>query len=92
MSSLKTPADIVKFPPVWIPPEFQWQNYVEIFGISRIPVTTWAWNSLIIVVLGTAGTVITASLVAYSLARFDYRGRNLLFMVTLATLMIPADK
>lgn len=91
MSSLKTPADIVKFPPVWIPPVFQWQNYVEIFGISRIPVTTWARNSLIIVVLGTAGTVITASLVAYSFARFEYRGRNFLFLVTLATLMIPAQ-
>jgi multiple sugar transport system permease protein len=91
MSSLKTPADIVKFPPVWIPSEFQWINYVEIFGISRIPVTTWALNSLIIVVLGTIGTVITASLVAYSFARFDYRGRNFLFMVTLATLMIPAQ-
>src|SRR3954468_21623629 len=57
MSSLKTPSDIVKFPPVWIPPVFQWQNYVKIFGISRIPVTVWAWNSLLIVVLGTVGTV-----------------------------------
>jgi multiple sugar transport system permease protein len=91
MSSLKTPADIVKFPPVWIPPEFQWGNYVRIFGISRIPVTTWAWNSLVIVVLGTTGTVITASLVAYSFARFEYRGRNALFLITLATLMIPAQ-
>lgn len=91
MSSLKTPAEIVRFPPVWIPSEFQWGNYVRIFGISRIPVTTWAMNSLIVVVLGTIGTVITASLVAYSFARFEYRGRNLLFMITLATLMIPAQ-
>jgi multiple sugar transport system permease protein len=91
MSSLKTPAEIVRFPPVWVPAEFQWENYVRIFGISRIPVTTWAWNSLIIVVLGTVGTVITASLVAYSFARFDYRGRDFLFMVTLATMMIPAQ-
>jgi len=91
MSSLKTPADIVKFPPVWIPPVFQWQNYVKIFGISRIPATIWAWNSLVIVVLGTAGTVITASLVAYSFARFEYRGRDTLFLITLGTLMIPAQ-
>jgi multiple sugar transport system permease protein len=91
MSSLKTPAEIVKFPPVWIPADPQWQNYVTIFGISRIPVTTWALNSLIIVVLGTTGTVITASLVAYSFARFEYRGRDTLFLITLATLMIPAQ-
>jgi multiple sugar transport system permease protein len=91
MSSLKTPADLFRFPPTWIPEEFQWVNYVNVLGISRIPVTRWAWNSLIIVVLGTTGTVITASLVAYSFARFEYRGRNLLFLLTLATMMIPAQ-
>lgn len=91
MGSLKTPADLAKFPPVWIPPDIQWVNYVKIFGISRIPVTTWALNSFIVVVLGTTGTVITASLVAYSFARFEYRGRDTLFMITLATLMIPAQ-
>jgi multiple sugar transport system permease protein len=91
MSSLKTPADLFRFPPTWIPESFQWVNYINVFGISRIPVTTWAWNSLIVVVLGTSGTVITASLVAYSFARFDYRGRDFLFMVTLATMMIPAQ-
>jgi len=91
MSSLKTAPEIVKFPPVWIPADFQWQNYVKIFGISRIPVTTWAWNSFVIVVLGTSGTVISAALVAYSFARFEYRGRDTLFLITLATLMIPAQ-
>lgn len=91
MSSLKTPAEIVEFPPVWIPTIPQWQNYITIFGISRIPVVTWAWNSFIIVVLGTTGTVISSALVAYSFARFEYRGRDTLFMITLATLMIPAQ-
>lgn len=91
MSSLKTPAEMFAYPPVWVPRPFQWANYVEILAIPRIPVTTWAWNSLVIVVLGTVGTLITASLVAYSFARFDYRGRNFLFMVTLSTLMIPAQ-
>jgi len=41
--------------------------------------------------LGTLGTLISASLVAYSLARFEFRGRNTLFMITLATMMIPAQ-
>ncbi|MCC6457667.1 MAG: carbohydrate ABC transporter permease [Caldilineaceae bacterium] len=91
MSSLKTPAEMFAYPPVWIPEPFQWMNYINILAIPRIPVTTWALNSLIIVTLGTLGTVITASLVAYSFARFEYRGRNVLFMITLATLMIPAQ-
>jgi len=94
MSSLKTPADLAKFPPVLIPPVFQWQNYVDVWQISErssITMATWAWNSFVIVLLGTAGTVITASLVAYSFARFEYRGRDTLFLITLATLMIPAQ-
>jgi ABC-type glycerol-3-phosphate transport system permease component len=91
MSSLKTPADLFAYPPVWVPSEPQWVNYYRVTVLPRIPVTTWAWNSTVIVVLGTAGTVITSSLVAYSLARFEYRGRNLLFIITLATLMIPAQ-
>jgi ABC-type glycerol-3-phosphate transport system permease component len=91
MSSLKTPADLFAYPPVWVPSEPQWVNYYRVTVLPRIPVTTWAWNSTVIVVLGTVGTVITSSLVAYSLARFEYRGRNLLFIITLATLMIPAQ-
>lgn len=91
MSSLKTPSEMVVFPPQWLPTVPQWNNYVRVFSISRIPVSVWAINSGIIVSLGTLGTLITASLVAYSLARFEYRGRNALFMITLATIMLPAQ-
>lgn len=91
MSSLKTPSEMVVFPPQWLPTVPQWNNYVRVFSISRIPVSVWAMNSAIIVSLGTLGTLITASLVAYSLARFEYRGRNVLFMITLATIMLPAQ-
>jgi len=89
MSSLKTPAEMATFPPAWVPAIPQWVNYARVTLLPRIPVTVWALNSTIIVLLATAGTVITASLVAYSLARFEYRGRNLLFVITLATLMLP---
>lgn len=91
MSSLKTPSEMVVFPPQWVPSVPQWNNYIRVFHISRIPVSIWAMNSAIIVTLGTLGTLITSSLVAYSLARFEYRGRNLLFMITLATIMLPAQ-
>ncbi len=88
-SSFKTAAEMLTFPPPWLPAVPQWDNYVRLIAIPRIPVTTWAWNSTIIVVLATLGTLITSSMVAYSFARFEYRGRNLLFMITLATLMLP---
>ncbi|RIK44491.1 MAG: hypothetical protein DCC55_02170 [Chloroflexi bacterium] len=89
MSSLKTPQEMMTFPPPWVPAVPQWGNYMRLLQIPRIPVTVWAWNSTIVVVLTTAGVLITASMVAYSFARFEYRGRNLLFLITLATLMLP---
>lgn len=91
MSSLKTPQEMFAYPPVIIPETFRWENYYQVLVIPRIPVQRWALNSTIIVVLGTIGTVVTASLVAYSFARFEYRGRNLLFIITLSTLMLPAQ-
>ncbi|MCC6167716.1 MAG: carbohydrate ABC transporter permease [Caldilineaceae bacterium] len=91
MSSLKTSPEMFRFPPTWIPDTPQWQNYYNVLVTPRIPVLRWAWNSTVIVILGTLGTVISASLVAYSLARFEYRGRNTLFLITLATMMLPAQ-
>jgi multiple sugar transport system permease protein len=90
-SSLKTPAEMFAFPPPLLPAVPQWDNYLQVLVIPRIPVIRWALNSTIISVLGTVGTVMTASLVAYSFARFEYRGRNTLFMITLATMMLPAQ-
>ncbi|MGB5048780.1 MAG: carbohydrate ABC transporter permease, partial [Caldilineaceae bacterium] len=91
MSSFKTPVEMAAFPPVIIPDVFQWENYNSVLVIPRIPVTIWVMNSTIVVTLTTLGTVITASVVAYSFARFEYRGRDTLFMITLATMMLPAE-
>lgn len=91
MSSLKTAADMSSYPPVIIPAVPQWGNYMRVLIVQRLPVATWFGNSLWVTTLSTAGVVITASLVAYSFARFEFRGRNLLFTITLATLMLPTE-
>jgi len=91
MSSLKTPVEMSAFPPPWVPAVPQWSNYVNVLTIPERPVLLWTFNSALLAILVTSGTVITASLVAYSLARFEYRGRELLFIITLATLMLPAQ-
>ncbi len=91
MSSLKTAADMASYPPVIIPNPPQWGNYWRVLVTEGLPVVSWFRNSVLITVLATTGTVITASLTAYSLARFEYRGRNLLFFLTLGTLMLPAQ-
>ena len=91
MSSLKTPAEMAAFPPPWVPAIPQWINYYLVLALPSRPVLTWVMNSTWVLTLTTLGVVITASLVAYSLARFEYRGRDLLFLLTLATIMLPAQ-
>jgi multiple sugar transport system permease protein len=90
-SSFKTAPEMFAYPPKILPEEPQWANYVRVLFIERLPVVRWFFNSTIVVVLATTGTVITAALVAYSFARFAYRGRDLLFMITLATMMLPTE-
>jgi multiple sugar transport system permease protein len=88
-SSLKTPAELVLFPPPLLPYQFKWANYAEMTTV--IPFWRWVQNSLFVTLLGTLGAVISASLVAYSFARFRYPGRDAFFIVTLATIMLPVE-
>lgn len=88
-SSLKRIDELNTFPPTWLPKVPQWVNYETV--LTSVPFALWTFNTLFIVVLSTLGTVITASLVAYSFARFRYRGRDLIFILTLGTLMLPAQ-
>jgi multiple sugar transport system permease protein len=88
-SSLKTAAEVYVFPPLWLPATPQWRNYATVFEI--IPFTRWFVNSLVVVVLSTVGVLLSSAVVAYSFARFRYHGRDLLFLVTLSTMMLPAE-
>lgn len=89
VSSLKTPQEINTFPPTWLPEVPQWRNYARV--MEKVPFMTWVRNSLIVVVLGTSGSLLSSSVVAYSFARFEYRGRELLFLITLGTMMLPSQ-
>ncbi len=88
-SSLKTVQEINTFPPTWLPEAAQWGNYARV--LEMVPFLRWTYNSMFVVVLSTLGTVLSASLVAYSFARFRYRGREVIFLITLGTMMLPAQ-
>jgi multiple sugar transport system permease protein len=88
-SSLKQVWELTTFPPTWLPENPQWNNYTYV--LTKVPFLTWTWNSIVVVALSTIGTVMSASIVAYSFARFRYRGRNTIFVLTLATMMLPAQ-
>jgi multiple sugar transport system permease protein len=88
-SSLKAPYEILTYPPTFIPAVPQWGNYERVFINS--PFARWIFNTIFVVALGTLGAVLSSSLVAYSFARFRYRGRDLIFLLTLGTMMLPAQ-
>lgn len=87
--SLKTPAEMFTYPPTLFPSTPQFANYAQI--LNTVPFAQWFLNTVIVVVLATIGTVLSASMVSYSFARFRYRGRDLLFLITLATMMLPGQ-
>jgi multiple sugar transport system permease protein len=88
-SSLKTISEINTYPAILLPAIPQWANYARV--LQTEPFALWIENSLIIVVGSTFGALLSASVVAYSFARFRYRGRDTLFIVTIGTLMLPAQ-
>jgi multiple sugar transport system permease protein len=86
-TSLKVDTQIFIYPPVWIPNPVVFANYPR--AVTYIPYFKYFSNTLEIAIVATIGTVISCSLVAYSLARLQWPGRNFLFILTLATLMLP---
>jgi len=86
-SSLKPPGSGFRFPPEFIPRELVWQNYPQVF--EMIPFGRFFRNSLLVTGMSLLGELISASLVAYSFARLRFPGRDALFLVLLATMMIP---
>lgn len=88
-SSLKSVQELFVFPPILFPAVPQWKNYTTV--LQAVPFLTWTWNSFFVVITSTAGVVATASLAAYAFARFEFRGREALFIVTLGTMMLPAQ-
>jgi ABC-type glycerol-3-phosphate transport system permease component len=86
-SSLKTAGAGFRFPPEFIPRELVWQNYPKVFEL--IPFAMFFRNSLLVTGLSLLGELFSASLVAYAFARLRFPGRDLFFVILLATMMIP---
>jgi len=77
------------FPPTLLPAKVQWQNYVRIWQV--VPFGCWTRTSIVIATFSVFGGVLSSSLVGYSFARFRYPGRDLFFIVTLSTIMLPEE-
>ncbi|AQS56174.1 carbohydrate ABC transporter permease [Novibacillus thermophilus] len=88
-TSVKSQADVYAWPPNIIPTDIHWENFVRIWQETNLPRAFL--NSVFVSTAATAINVIFSSLAAFAFARLDFPGKNKLFMVVLATMMVPAS-
>jgi ABC-type glycerol-3-phosphate transport system permease component len=86
-SSLKTSTDLFAIPVVWVPKVPQWSNYAR--SLTAFPFLPYLRNTLIIVICNIVGSVFSATLAGYGFARIKWRGRNVVFVLVLMTMMLP---
>jgi multiple sugar transport system permease protein len=86
-TSLKSPSEVFTFPPSWIPERLMWQNYAD--AVTAIPFFRYLWNTVYITGLSIVGKVASIMLVAFAFARLKWWGRNTMFLIMLATMMLP---
>lgn len=87
VASFETYAETQHFPPILRPKTLRWQNYQQVLELSPFP--RWFLNTLIVTVLVVAANLLTCSLAGYAFARLRFFGRDVVFLLVLATLMIP---
>ncbi|AWP29852.1 carbohydrate ABC transporter permease [Paenibacillus glucanolyticus] len=88
-TSLKTVGAISQMPPQLIPNPMNWDNYMTIW--NKIDFGRYTMNSFFIVSIEMVGSLVSSAFVAFGLAMFTFRLRGLIYMIMLATLMIPSQ-
>ena len=87
-ASLKIESEVFAYPIKWIPETIRWENYKEVWA-GLYPFGRFYLNSVKVTVISVTGMVLTSSTAAYSFAKLRYRGRDQIFLLYLATIMIP---
>ena len=88
-TSLKTQTEVYVFPPTFFPQTFRWQNFPEGWTYESMQWTRWLLNTLAITTAVMVGTLLSASLCGYGFARISFPGRDIWFIMVLASIMLP---
>ena len=86
-TALKPDQEVMHVPLSWIGSSLEWDNYVRAW--RAFPFGRFIFNDLFVSILGTFLTLVTSSMSAYAFSRLRFAGRDKIFIVYLATLMIP---
>lgn len=89
LNSLKTPPEALAVPPTYLPTQIVLDNYIELTTFGRGGVVRRVTNSAVVSAITVVGTIALSTLGGYGFARFSFRGKNVLFILVLSTLMIP---
>ncbi len=90
LGAFKTRAEFSTYPPTLLPEDFTYlDNFTEV--LEKTPLLRFMLNSLIVALLGMSVRMIFAILAAYAFVFYDFKGKNVLFFIVLATMMLPAD-
>lgn len=87
--SLMEQKDVLANPPNLLPPTVTFKNYVTAF--TRTSLMRYMFNSFIIAAIASISRVILATMAGFSFAFFEFKGKKILFALTMATIMIPPD-
>ena len=89
--SLKTIREITSPEIIWWPEEAQWSNYTEVLTMKTNPFGIYFKNSILVAVANTVFTLFTTILAAFAFSRLEFKGRDKLFSILLATMMVPSQ-
>ncbi|WP_082676721.1 carbohydrate ABC transporter permease [Shouchella shacheensis] len=87
LSAVKPMDQIFAVPPVWIPDPFVWSNFLD--SLQAMPFGRAYFNSFYISMIVVASQIVTCSMAAYAFAKIKFRGSGMLFILFLATMMVP---
>ncbi|MDQ8737232.1 carbohydrate ABC transporter permease [Paenibacillus sp. LHD-38] len=90
-ASFKPELDVLAYPIQWIPKNWNIvENYREVW-LGSLPFSLYYWNTIKITILTTVFSLIISAMAAYGFSKISFKGRDLLFIVILATFMIPSQ-
>jgi len=89
ITSLKSTTEIRSLHQTFFPTNVLWSNYITVF--NSFDFTTYVGNTLVVGIISTLGTLVTTIFAAFAFARLNFRGKDVIFAILLATMMIPGE-
>jgi len=87
LTSFKILGEMYTWPPSWIPHQFYYQNYIEVWNC--VPLLRYSFNSALVTGVIILGSLYFSSSAGFAFAKYDFPGKNIIFVIFLSTLMIP---